>query len=360
MQVEQAERAVIVGLLLQAALCRPLWVCRAESLAVGELLYDPVSAALSAGWVASGLVLLWRPRGVVFAALFWGCLLALIVLNPNRLQPWVWFYALAWLALRTGRGPEARTGLGWLLAGVYFWSGLSKCSPWFAEDNWPWFCEAFAWSRPLGQYPALGYAAAGVEALFGPLLLLRRLRPFARPLVVVFHLYIIAALSPLGHDWNAVVIPWNLCMAWLVWRVFSDGALMPLPRSPLSVAAQAAGVWAPALYYVGCLPIAFAWAMYSNTQPEAGFYVKNLPPKHALWTRYALEGGKEALFDDFSMALFRTPILQTESNYRATARMFCEKTPDESGLRVLRVHRFRKARVHVERKPCEELGPLRR
>lgn len=358
MKAAHAERALVAGLLAQAALCWPLWACGPESLALGARAYDPLSVALAAVWAGVGLVLLWRPQQAASGMVFAGLLLALVALHPNRLQPWVWFYALAWLAVRTGKGLEARAGLAWLLAGVYFWSGASKWTPWFAEDNWMWFCDAFAWSRPLGAYPALGYAAACVEALFGPLLLWPRTRPYARPCAAVFHLYIIGVLSPLGHDWNAVVIPWNICMAWLVWQVFADRASLPLPRSPLPLAAQAAGVWAPALYHVGWLPFAFAWAMYSNTQPEAGFYVKNAAPAHPLWARHALEGGKEILFDDLSMELFRTPILQTESNYRALARIFCRKIQmpsDSSGLRVLRADRLRKSRVSVERRACDEL-----
>jgi hypothetical protein len=170
--------------------------------------------------LAAALALRPRNRGLLMAVI--GCTLLLCLLDLNRLQPWVWLYLLILAAALTPHSSPLTPHPSFLLAAVYFWSGFHKLTPYFAEDNFAWFCRAFAWSRPLGHYPALGYAVAVLEMSFAAGLLWEKTRHWFRYLVVGFHGVILIALSHWGLDWNPVVLPWNLAMAALAWVSFSE------------------------------------------------------------------------------------------------------------------------------------------
>ncbi len=304
-------------------------------------------------------------------------LLAFVVQDLNRLQPWTHFYLLAWGILFFERKNPAAT-LRLLVAGVYVWGGLHKLTPYFVEDNFPWFCQAFAWTKPLGQYPELGYAVAVGEALLGVGLLWERSRPFIRYLAVGFHAFIVLALSPLGLGWNAVVLPWNVAMAGMVWVLgapsqtgragawpnkfgrYGGGSLWWM-RSRTSLVVVGLVWLSPAFNLVGWWPEAFSWKMYSNTQPEAGFYVWTealLPPsRRSIWEQYAQEETGRLLFDDWAMAELHVPMFNHRHTQRQLALYLCEGIVGacEAGLWRLEVKPWSRNGEHWEETPCSSL-----
>ncbi|MCK6692714.1 MAG: hypothetical protein L6Q97_11505 [Thermoanaerobaculia bacterium] len=224
-------RLIALALLGHIALSWPLWHPGYRSAFPILPLFDfpfPQSgpwAALHA-WLTVGvcLALLWLPnsRRVLATTIVW--FIWMIAQDITRLQPWMYFYLLAFGLLFSSPPnrdhPVVQNALRWLLAAVYCWGGFNKLTPYFAEGNFPWFCEAFFWTKPFGAWPAAGYGVALAELLFAPGLLWSATRPLFRWLVPAFHLFIITALSPLGLDWNTVVIPWNVAMGGMVWVIF--------------------------------------------------------------------------------------------------------------------------------------------
>jgi len=312
---------------------------------------------------------------VLAVALLW-----MVAQDLNRLQPWTYFYLLA-LGLLFFSKKNTPGALRWLLAAVYCWGGLNKITPYFAEDNFPWFCEAFAWTKPFGAFPALGYAAAA-ELLLAPGLLWPPTRPVFRWLAVAFHVFIIAALCPLGLDWNAVVIPWNVAMAGMVWMC---GAAAPksgwttemqrLGGSDFSskttlrrcaAALRGTGVSAvllalawlfPALNIAHLWPEPLAWKMYSNTQPEAGFFSENGPPcpgLQAVWNKHAYDAGTKLLFDDWAFDNLQVPAYNSPHTHRQLAQYLCRCTPrpEEAGWWRLTVQRWNRSGEKLEKIRC--------
>lgn len=359
-----------------------------------------ISEALLLGvWVLTlVLSLVWpNDRRLLLGSML--ALLAFVVQDLNRLQPWTYFYWLAWGILFFERKNPAAT-LRLLVAGVYVWGGLHKLTPYFVEDNFPWFCEAFAWTKPLGQYPELGYAVAVGEALLGVGLMWERSRPFIRYLAVGFHAFIVLALSPLGLGWNAVVLPWNVAMAGMVWVLgapsqtgragiwpgkfghyekrekhptfnvfrarpnkfgrYGGGSLWWM-RSRTSLVVVGLVWLSPALNLIGWWPEAFSWKMYSNTQPEAGFYVWTealLPPsRRSIWEQYAQEETGRLLFDDWAMAELHVPMFNHRHTQRQLALYLCEGIVGacEAGLWRLEVKPWNRNGEHWEETPCSSL-----
>jgi hypothetical protein len=371
-------RFIALAWLIQLALSWPLWyVAEGRSF---PLLPVWGSGALP-GWLhqvqAFGLVGLllalsiWPRRPVlVVAALVWA--LWLVLSDLNRLQVWVYFYGLALLLHLPARWadffkkmpaaqPVALTGL---LAVVYGWSGLFKITPYFAEDNFPWLCSAFAWTQPFGQWTALGYGMGVFEMLLGPGLCWPPTRRLACVLAVAMHLLVVLVLSPWGLNWNAVVIPWNCVLIYLLYRIFAAHAHsqpiassgMPLYKQWQMVVVLAAGVL-PVLNPAGIWPDVLSWKMYSNTQAEWSVYAKPdavCAAVRPLWDTLGYDGKSKLLLDDWSYRELGTPFAVGDLASASLRHHWCTcvTRPDSAGLLVLRVRPWRKNHEKIQYKPC--------
>ncbi len=287
------------------------------------------------------------------------CMLMLVFNDINRLQPWFYFYALMLGTVVLSKRPE--TGMRWILASVYFWSGFYKITPWYADQNFAWFCEAFPFTAWAGKYPALGYLSAVLEMLMGVGLLWKKSRPFARIFIVVFHVYIILMLSPLGLNWNHVVLPWNAAMAGMVGVLFKnyDAGDLNLGKTGLWFAVVLAGV-APAAHLLNLWPFALSWTMYSNTQTEAVFFTQKETCTNLrdVWKKHAFDEGDKLLLDDWSMETRNTPLYNSEYHFRTLGKYLCGcqgSTPDSSGIYLLKVNRWERGSDTLITILCKEL-----
>lgn len=366
-------RLGVCGFFAGITLCLPLWDA---SLRAG---FPPVPAfdfvsfdAGRAGAICLLMLLILcgifpRVRGILFALLLW--LAAMIAMDINRLQPWVWFYILLWLvAIWSPQDDENAVNSAGrlLLAGVYAWSGLQKWQPYFAEDNFGWFCEAFSWTRALASLPALGYIAAGLEMAMGLGLLWPVIRPIAAVGLIFMHVMILLALSPLGHNWNLVVIPWNIVMIVLVYRlgVQHRDRSAPLRRS---------GAWLPVAFawlfpianFVGYWPETLSWKLYANLQPEASLVNRSgaspaaCHPSPDIWQRYGYAEGQKLLLDDWATATLGTPLFYSERTFYQLGKSWCAcintKSIDSAGLQLLSVDRRAKKQVTEQIISCRDL-----
>ncbi|MBK7936383.1 MAG: hypothetical protein IPJ82_04575 [Lewinellaceae bacterium] len=344
--------------------CLPIWG--------GYLLKNPFTGVWPAAFlVFFAFLVLVRPAFHWLTGGLCICLLLLCGIDLNRLQPWVWFYLLVFAVVISGRKvPDFNiaVALRWLLAAVYFWGGFNKLTPYFAEDNFPWFCDAFSWSKPAGQFPQLGYAVALLEMFFAAGLIWNKLRPVFGWIIPVFHGIIVLFLWKLG--WNLVVIPWNVAMAAMVW------VLRP-PRSDLktepglaprnTVAIPAAIAWfTPLLHFFYLWPHPLSWEMYTNTQPEATFYVESgrlncTRDMDDMWSALAFDHHTRLLLDDWATKELHVPVFATENTFlRVGNYLDCHVCPpedrDSSSLFILRVDRWDKSAEQMMEIPGKKLN----
>jgi hypothetical protein len=166
------------------------------------------------------------PRPAKPIAAFLTLAAALALLDQSRWQPWFYQYLFMLIAVGlASRSPgTALNTCRLIVACTYFWSGLQKVNPNFADDVFPWMAEPLTRFLPTGFVksfiPWLGLAMPFVEAAIGIGLLTRRLRTAAMFLAIGMHVFIMIGIGPLGHNSNTVVWPWNVAMVALLLILF--------------------------------------------------------------------------------------------------------------------------------------------
>ena len=281
-------------------------------------------------------------------------LLIMCALDLNRLQPWTWFFILVIAIVATGT-TSTHTALRWLLAAVYIWGGANKLTPYFADENFRWFCEVFESTAFLGQYPALGYTVAVFEMILGVLLVLPHRKPFWGWLYVTFHSLIIISL--LAAHWNYVVIPWNAAMSALAFFLFSPDDGKKRPNNAQAFLLLLAG-FMPLAYYFNAWPYQLSWQLYTNTQPEAVFFSEQPCDKTGdVWQKKSFDDGRRLLVDDWSIEELGVPMFYSEHTFRQIGRYLCACSPDfyQTRLILLYVDPWDKEAEHTTIYSCEEL-----
>ncbi len=203
------------------ALSWPLWV--------GASLYPRVpfvAPSPDLGYVVSWLLFgtlwvstlamvserLWRGAAIVsLAMLSW-----LVLADQNRLQPWVYQYALTSVALLTA---NERWGLRLarvFLIAFYFHSGLSKLDYTFAHEMGPAFLRAGLdlvgvsaqkWSE--ANVARLSLLMPAFEILVSLLLMFGRTRRLGLVGVITIHSALLGILGPWGLGHSTIVLVWN-------------------------------------------------------------------------------------------------------------------------------------------------------
>lgn len=360
-------RLLALGLLCQLWLSAPLWGLAKAQCPFPALPLAPGLDELGSGaWqgavlaaMAMAVVFFPRAKALLGALLVW--LAWLIVQDLDRLQPWTYFYGLTGLLLLAPTDESGqKNALRWLVIAVYAWSGFNKLTPWYAEDNFPWLCEAFDFLAPLGKFPAAGYASATLEIALAGGLFWPRSRRACRWAAVFFHGYIIVTLIAL--DWNAVVIPWNLAVLGLVWVIFQDKTPLHFPKNNLQRVVLSLSWLLPFFNLSAGRFETLSWKMYSNTQPEATFFappgsLQCNPAMAAAWEKFAFDNNGKILLDDWAFAANKTPMYSSVQTFRQAGRWFCACTsqPDSAGLLILRVGRWRKSKQQLDTLTCREL-----
>ncbi|HLL72908.1 MAG TPA: MauE/DoxX family redox-associated membrane protein, partial [Pyrinomonadaceae bacterium] len=174
-----------------------------------------------------GIVLFARPRKLIVA------FVALVVLvclwDQTRWQPWCYQYVFMSLALACyswrvddGGGREsALNACAFVVAGIYFWSGLQKVNPLFTGELFPSLVEPYARHLPASFGAASRWVAPLVplaEVGVGLGLLSRKFRTHAVFLALVLHLSVLVLFVPVRR--NTIVWPWNAAMICFVVLLF--------------------------------------------------------------------------------------------------------------------------------------------
>ncbi len=203
--------------------------------------------------------------------------------DQNRGQPWIYMY---WLMLGLTLFPES-TALAAgriMLSAVYLWGGIHKCNAGYLHIIPQWFVSPgtdWGWSPATIKLCQTAVAGApAIEILIGLLLWLPRWRWVAMGAVAGVHGAALLFLGPFGHNYNAVVWPWNLAMLLLAFILFATPApvrptesFAALRRSKSALAATGLICLLPVLSLCGWWDSYFSFSLYSGDLAVADVYV---------------------------------------------------------------------------------------
>ena len=289
-----------------------------------------------------------RPRKLIVSCVV---LIALFGLwDQSRWQPWCYQYVFMLLALacyswraddRDGR-ESALNACAFVVAGVYFWSGLQKVNPAFVRELFPTLVEPYMRHLPASLGVASYWLAPVVplaEVGVGVGLLSRKFRTHAILLALALHLSVLALFVPLRR--NAVVWPWNVAMMCFVLLLFwRRGQQTALQRHALAGNGQLLSKLALLLFWV--MPV-FSFFGYWDAYLSSSFYSgktiygfirvsaevkESLPPTAQRYT-----GGRAAdglLYVDvtrWSFGELNVPPYPAERIYRNIADKICARAP---------------------------------
>jgi hypothetical protein len=124
----------------------------------------------------------------------------------------------------------------------------------------------------------IGYATAIAEAAVALLIWFPKTRKWGVGGIIFMHLFILASIGPLGHNWNPVVWPWNLAMPFWAWIIFVRNAPTLPDWKPWATKiglALTTLVFAllPGLHTIGAVNGYLAFSLYSGKIPEATIFL---------------------------------------------------------------------------------------
>lgn len=231
-----------------------------------------------------------EPKPLIWSSVAVVSLLAF--LDQQRLQPWVYQYAfmLGTLGLFSWKWDDSEgknatlNACRFIVASIYFWSGLQKVNLEFMRSVFPWMVAPIAQLFPASMQPAfyiLGLLVPFIEIAIGVGLLTRKFRNAAIWLALGMCVFVLWAIGPFGHDRNRVVWPWNITMAILVVILFAKTKNVPLSRilwvrhcAFHKVILVVFGLM-PLFYFFNVWDSYLSWALYSGTTNKSAIYVSD-------------------------------------------------------------------------------------
>jgi uncharacterized membrane protein YphA (DoxX/SURF4 family) len=226
------------------------------------------------------------PEKFITGFVILGTLMALM--DENRWQPWfyqylIMFFVLSRTALMEKKRKEILDLLRFMMAAIYFWSGLNKLNPNFPADTFPWLMEPITNHMPPGsisEFSWLAYAFPIAETGTGIALMIKRTRKAALAGVIMMHSFILFSLGPLGHNYNPVVWPWNIAMVSFCFFLFSGETIeIRNVRKMLQAFSQklafAAFVLAPLFCFFNLWPSYLSHNLYSGNTSNGVIYISD-------------------------------------------------------------------------------------
>ena len=148
------------------------------------------------------------------------------LLDQNRWQPWEYQYIFIVFALVINyKSPKnAASSIAFILIAVYFFSGLGKINPAFAEYVRFKIILSEIFPGNVGIYEWItfhaGYVMGMIEAILGLGLFFRSTTKIAAILLIVMHLLILVAFGPFGLNYDHIIWPWNVLMILILYVYF--------------------------------------------------------------------------------------------------------------------------------------------
>jgi uncharacterized membrane protein YphA (DoxX/SURF4 family) len=282
--LERVRTIVSVAMVAGLVLSLPLWFSPQRLYPTAPMIpaLPPMPALIEALLLGAALAGLALGRRGVFVSL--ATLALFVVWDQSRLQPWLYQYAaiLAVVALVRDRARALAT-CRFIVAAVYFWSGLQKANAAFIDRVWPDVAASLVAFAPAVR--AMAISVPIVECTIAIGLLTPRFRRAAAWTAVAVHAFILVLL--VASSENSVVWPWNVCMALLVVTLFgasrvASRSILLQPSAGHACAVVLFGLM-PALSFVGLWDAYLSSALYSGNTQQAMIYVmpgvvEHLPP----------------------------------------------------------------------------------
>lgn len=317
------------------------------------LVGDAILLALLVGGL---LWLMVRPFNRLATGLVVAASIIFIIEDIARLQPWLYLFELMLVIIAVAeprrRAGDVRALLVLLLASLYVWSGVQKLNVAFTVEVMPWLLSPFGVEGLLRQHRALAYIAPAVELFIGLALAAWRLRRTAVLLGFGLHLGLLVLLSPLGHNWNMVVWPWNIAMALILYRLVwpssrEDDAterrsLAALRSSPLLYCVLLLGWILPALNFAGLWDSRLSGSLYSGNTLEAIFYhheedaARLLASQPEISYFYPTNGEEFIMLDYWALEELEAPFYPERRYFKALGRKLCDCVADKehAGIKI--------------------------
>jgi hypothetical protein len=272
----------------------------------------------------------------------------LLLQDQNRLQAWVYMYALL-LALFVIPGKSSRenilTGARIIIAGIYIWSGIHKLNPNFIDVTFQNILVGLFGIKSeslIAGISPFGYCIPVLEIAAGLFLLFPKFRNASVWMILATHIFILVYLSPIGINTNSVVYPWNIAMMALVFLLFyGTKDKLELNRKPVAgIIATILVAWVlPSLNFFGLWDHYLSFSYYSS-KPSL-FYIivsdeecDKIDPSLSTYFVPAnkIQGGKILDINKWALAEMNVPFYPQNRVFKILGRSFCDDGIEEAKI----------------------------
>jgi hypothetical protein len=112
-----------------------------------------------------------------------------------------------------------------IIVSFFIWSGFQEFNSEFSDSIFPWMALPIADKFPSKMEPYIldsGYLFPIISIFSGVGLLFSKTRNIAVWVAISIQLFLFYALSPMGNDWNHVILPYNVAMMLFCYLLFYD------------------------------------------------------------------------------------------------------------------------------------------
>lgn len=327
----------------------------------GELLTTLISSLFIGNLILSSIYAKFQKHGLSAALFFF---FVLLLDDVNRFQAWSYIYIvllgiICW-SLWEKQTTKTWASLQFVMAMVYFWTGIQKLNIQFITDVYPWLVKVYSITQGLAVYPLLGYGVGLFEILVGILLLSNKWQSIGFKLGIFLHVVILLVL--VKDQWNSVVYPWNVTMIVLLIALFKIKSQQTTYKRliPHSFVLVLFG-FVPFLDLFNLAPHCLALGMYSGTSVECDLIINNtgkgdcIPKK--LYDNLLFKSDNQSILalDDWGVDDLNIPPFASSHVYRAVAKEFCACSINYGGYIELYYPQRWKDEDTVIKVTCEEL-----
>ncbi len=208
-------------------------------------------------------IIIWPTKKILLTMLF---IIEIIscLLDQNRWQPWEYQYIFTLFILLINKTKYVAQVYIFLMALIYFFSGINKFHPnflWMVWDNM--ILQGF-FKLPINiahnylLYKS-GYVLALLEFCCGIGILYAPYRKKCATVLITMHLFILLFVGPFGLQYNKAIWPWNVCMVMQLLLIVQPNKQPILPLSTLLFKWNKLVLICWAL-----LPILSIWSLWDN------------------------------------------------------------------------------------------------
>ena len=295
-----------------------------------------------------------------------GLLALLVADDQNRLQAWVYVYALLLLGFSFSRDEESTMRcLRVIFIGIYVWSGIHKLNYGFMHGTFEGVLVQITGTdaSQIRSYDEAGIFIPAMEMAIGLMLIIPNARKFAGILGALLHTLIITYLIVWAENSNFIVIPWNLAMIAGLCLLFWNTHDHLFDRSSLKdyrLAMFMLVAWClPVLNFFGFWDHYTSFSYYSGK--ASAFYValsdeaqKSIDKKvHKYFVvPNGVSGGTFLDMNSWSLGELHVPLVAQDRTFEAIRNSFCKMGLPEDGIYFFEVIPGRK-QTYI-RKTCGE------